>query len=73
MPKELPYIRTLREFTRGDLTIGDLPALEAEMYGSGNDRARVLMHGAMIEAFLEFFLTTPDPPHLDQGRYAAII
>jgi hypothetical protein len=64
MIDDLKYIRELRAFTRGDLTLADLPQLEAEMYG-GNDRARVVMLGAMIEAFLEVFLRYRTRPTLN--------
>jgi hypothetical protein len=58
------FIRDLKAFTRGDLTLADLPQLEAEMYGF-NDRARAVMLGAMIEAFLEKFLLYRTRPTLN--------
>jgi len=55
MIEDRKYIRDLKAFTRADLTTADLPQLESEMYG-GSDRARVLMLGAIVEAFLQIFL-----------------
>jgi hypothetical protein len=49
------YIRNLKTFARGDLTIDDLPALEAELYGA-NDRASAVMLGALVENSLTTFM-----------------
>lgn len=55
MPTEPAYIRNLKAFTRGDLTIKDLPALEDEMYSS-SARSTVLMTCAVLEMCLTIFL-----------------
>jgi hypothetical protein len=61
---DLKYVRDLKAFTRAAPTIADLPRVESEMYG-GNDRARVLMLGSMVESCLEFFLKYRTRPSLN--------
>ena len=64
MPTEPAYIRNLKAFARGDLTIADLPKLEDEMYGS-SDRATVLMLCAVLETCLTIFLRDRMRPTLN--------
>jgi hypothetical protein len=58
------YIRDLKTFTRGDVTVADLVRLEAEIYGA-NDRARAVMLGAVVETSLEIFLRNKTRPTLN--------
>jgi len=49
------YILDLKALTRGDLTLADLPPLEAELYG-GSDRASAVLIGSVVEAGLTSLL-----------------
>jgi hypothetical protein len=64
MPTEPAYIRNLKSFTRGNLSLTDLPELEAEMYG-GSARATVLMLCAVLETCLTIFLRDRMRPSLN--------
>jgi hypothetical protein len=55
MPTEPAYIREFKRFTQGDITIDDLPRLEAELYGT-NDRASAVMQASLTESSLQTFL-----------------
>jgi hypothetical protein len=66
MPREPQYIRDFKKFAAGDPVFGDLPKLEAEVYGT-NDRARSVMLAAIVETSLEIFLRR-QPPLLEHRR-----
>jgi hypothetical protein len=63
MPREPQYIRDFKKFAAGDPVFGDLPKLEAEVYGT-NDRARSVMLAAIVETSLEIFLRRQTRPSL---------
>ena len=49
------YVRDFKKFVDGNVTADDLPALEAEIYGS-NDRSTVVMMCAIVEWALDIFV-----------------
>ena len=55
MADDAAYIRNLRAYTRCELIMADLPALEKELYG-GNDRATAVMLGSVTEMALSTLL-----------------
>jgi hypothetical protein len=64
MPREPAYIRTFKTFAKGNPSFGDLPNIEAEVYG-GNDRARAVMLSAILETSLEIFIRNKTRPSLN--------
>ncbi|MGH7097780.1 MAG: hypothetical protein ACREE4_09005 [Stellaceae bacterium] len=64
MPKEPLYIRNFKMIARANPAFGDLPKLEAEIYGA-NDRARAVMLSAILETSLESFLKSKARPALN--------
>jgi hypothetical protein len=65
------YVRDLKAFTRGDLTLGDLPALESELYGA-NDRASAVLFGSIAESALTVLLKATLRPNLNSGATKAL-
>jgi hypothetical protein len=63
MRSDARYVKDFYDFTQGPLTFADLPQLEAEIYG-GNDRARAVMLGSMVETALHTFLRKHTRPSL---------
>lgn len=55
MVDEPAYIRRFKAFTRGELTIADLPRLEDEVYGI-NERASAIIFGSIVENSLTALL-----------------
>jgi hypothetical protein len=58
------YIKNLRAFTRGDLNVSHIEALEQELYGA-SDRATAVMFGAIVENGLQYLLETEIKPDLN--------
>jgi DNA-binding MltR family transcriptional regulator len=63
MPTERGFIRNLKAYTRGRLTINDLPQLEEEMY-SNSARATVLMLTAVLDTCLTILIRDQMRPSL---------
>jgi hypothetical protein len=64
MSREPKYIKEFKKFASGNPNIGDLPKLEAEVYGT-NDRARAVMLASIVEISLEIFLRNNTRPTLN--------
>jgi hypothetical protein len=64
MADEPAYIKNLRAFTRGDLNVSHIEALEQELYGA-SDRATAVMYGAIVENGLQHLLETEIRPDLN--------
>jgi hypothetical protein len=64
MAREPAYIRNFKVLSRANPTFGDLPKLEAEVYGS-NDRASAVMLSSVLETSLEIFLRNKTRPSLN--------
>src|ERR1700685_3395800 len=59
------YLRSLREFTRGSITLGDLGKLQEEAHGA-SDRAFAVIMGSIVESSLTTFLTSRLRPNLNR-------
>jgi hypothetical protein len=63
IPADPAYIRNFKAFAKSEVTVADLPKLEAEMHGS-NDRATAVLMAAITDACLETFLRLNTRPSL---------
>lgn len=72
MPKEPAYIRNFKTFAKGNPSFGDLPKIEAEVYGA-NDRARAVMLSAIVETALEIFIRNKTRPTLNSDDTSKLL
>ncbi len=59
------YVRAFKDFVGGDLTIKELPELEAEVHGL-SDRASAILLGSILESSLTTFLSRKLRPELNK-------
>lgn len=58
MSKEPAYIRAFKEYTRDNPTLADMQRLDAELYGS-SDRAAAVLLGSMVDFGLGILYQRP--------------
>lgn len=62
------HIRDFKALTRGDVTVADLPTIEAELYG-GSDRARAVLLASFVENALTALLQAQLRPTYPSNEY----
>ena len=71
MPREPTYVRNLKTFARGTMTMADLPKIEAELYGA-SDRATAVMLGSSVEAVLTGLIVSFMRPKLSSDDFRTL-